>query len=147
MMQTTHSQTGRPRKEPLPKSLPNRLRERRNAKGWSLAELARRSGINAQTIHRYETGERDMPGRKRIQLAQALGVLPHELDTGSSIHHLIPTTLITSQHVGTTPQPESATMPDDDREAQIQAKALELAVLISDAAAGLSPARASGADR
>ena len=65
---------GRPRKVPLPAKLPNRLREQRLKKHLSLAELARRTGFNAQTIFRYESAERDIPLSRLEALADALGV-------------------------------------------------------------------------
>jgi transcriptional regulator with XRE-family HTH domain len=51
-----------------------KLRELRDAKGWSQKELADRSGTNQQNIARWETGER-MPGFDSVQsLCTALGV-------------------------------------------------------------------------
>lgn len=36
--------------------MPNRIREFRDRRGWSRQELARRSGVHAKTIERYEKG-------------------------------------------------------------------------------------------
>ena len=38
------------------------LREKREAKGWSQAELARRTGVSQQNISLMESGERPNPG-------------------------------------------------------------------------------------
>ena len=49
------------------------LRRLRLARGWSLAELARRAGTSAPTVHRYETGWRRFELYTLQKLATALG--------------------------------------------------------------------------
>jgi transcriptional regulator with XRE-family HTH domain len=56
---------------------PNRIRELRMARGWSLRELAERAGTTSESqISRFETGERpvDMPWLQRIARALDLPV-------------------------------------------------------------------------
>lgn len=49
------------------------LRERREAKGWSQAELAKRSGVSQQNISLMEKGERPNPGMNTVDaLARCL---------------------------------------------------------------------------
>ncbi|MHC4472742.1 MAG: helix-turn-helix domain-containing protein [Planctomycetota bacterium] len=56
-----------------PALLGARIREIRRARGWSLAELARRAGTSAPALHRYESGwdRFGVPTLRRI--ADALG--------------------------------------------------------------------------
>ena len=49
------------------------------AKDWKQPELAKRSGIPTSTLHRYLTGERDMPLPVFVGIAEALGVSYLEL--------------------------------------------------------------------
>ena len=50
------------------------LRQKREEKGWSQPELARRSGVTQQNISLIESGERINPGILTISaLAHALG--------------------------------------------------------------------------
>lgn len=52
-----------------------RLRELREAKGWSQNELARESGVPQYTISRLEAGERESVNLLQLEkLATALGV-------------------------------------------------------------------------
>ena len=51
-----------------------RLEGLRNTKGWSQAELARRSGVPQQTISRIEAGTRRVDLYVLERLARALGV-------------------------------------------------------------------------
>ncbi|HEV8420231.1 MAG TPA: helix-turn-helix transcriptional regulator, partial [Actinomycetota bacterium] len=53
--------------------MPNRVKERRDARGWSLAELARRSGISAPNIGRIERGEIRPSLETARALSRALG--------------------------------------------------------------------------
>lgn len=58
----------------------NRLRELREGRGWSQAELSRRANMNASTIGQIENG-RLIPYEVQIRkIAKALGVSPDELD-------------------------------------------------------------------
>lgn len=58
----------------------SRLKELRTAKNWSLAELARRSGISHVTISLIETGNIRKSRISTVsKLAFALGVDPGEL--------------------------------------------------------------------
>ena len=49
------------------------LRARRQALGWSLAEVARRAGTSAPSVHRYESGWRRFELYTLSKLATALG--------------------------------------------------------------------------
>lgn len=51
----------------------------REAKGWSKAELARRSGLNLQTVFRIEHGVSQGGWLSRKKIAQALGITVAEL--------------------------------------------------------------------
>ena len=54
-----------------------RLKELRTARGWSQAELSRRSGIHKSTIFRLETGKRRGADFETLEkLAKALGCDP-----------------------------------------------------------------------
>ena len=50
------------------------IRARRAERGWSLAELARRAGTSAPTLHRYESGWERFELATLRRLAAALGV-------------------------------------------------------------------------
>ena len=55
-------------------SLADRLRQLREQRGFSLAEVARLSGMTRQAVHRIETGENTNPKIDTIaRIAQALG--------------------------------------------------------------------------
>lgn len=51
----------------------NSLKNRRLALGWSLAEVARRAGTSAPSVHRYESGWRRFELYTLDKLATALG--------------------------------------------------------------------------
>lgn len=62
--------------------LGQRVRELREAKGWSQEELARRVGLNPKTIYNYEAGARGVkePPLSTVKaLANALNVTLEEL--------------------------------------------------------------------
>jgi transcriptional regulator with XRE-family HTH domain len=64
---------------------PEILRTERERKGWSLGDLARRSGIDAQSIHRIEKGGQKHNRKKVIaDLARALGVYEDSLTVTAS---------------------------------------------------------------
>ncbi len=54
-----------------------RIRTLRKERGWSLAELARRAGTSAPTLHRYESGWEKFELATLRRLAAALGVQLH----------------------------------------------------------------------
>lgn len=57
----------------------NRLRQMREARGWSQLELARRARVAPQDISALETGKKyPFPGWRR-RLAEALGVSEEEV--------------------------------------------------------------------
>lgn len=56
-----------------------RIRELRDAEGWSLKELERRSGVDRGTIWRVEQGRQSPSVDKAAALAKALGVSLDEL--------------------------------------------------------------------
>lgn len=60
---------------------PNRLRELRQVLGFSLGDLARRSGVSLGTINRFELAEgpTNMKGTTLAKIAAALGVTPRQL--------------------------------------------------------------------
>jgi len=51
-----------------------RLRELREAKGWTQAQLAERVGFHYQNVARLERGEREPVWGTALKLAEALGV-------------------------------------------------------------------------
>ncbi len=59
----------------------NRLRELRNARGYSQEQLEEMTGIERSKISRIETGTRRISGSEAIYLAEALGATPEELFT------------------------------------------------------------------
>lgn len=56
-----------------------RLRTLRQARGWTLDDLAARSHVGASTISRLETGQRRLALDQLVTLAQALGVTVDDL--------------------------------------------------------------------
>ncbi len=58
---------------------PMKLKELREARSYSLRELAEESGVSHQTIYRLEHGQGDAIPRTIRRLANALGVEPREL--------------------------------------------------------------------
>ncbi len=56
-----------------------RLRQMREAKGWSLSDLCEKAGISRSYIAQIESGESIPTQTKIVQLANAFGVLPSEL--------------------------------------------------------------------
>jgi len=56
-----------------------RLRSLREARGWTLDDLAHRSNISASTISRIETGHRRLAVDQLADLARALGTTVDEL--------------------------------------------------------------------
>jgi transcriptional regulator with XRE-family HTH domain len=56
-----------------------RLRRRRLEKGWTLADLARESGISRKTLGYIERGEREPRPKNIARLATVLGCEPKEL--------------------------------------------------------------------
>jgi transcriptional regulator with XRE-family HTH domain len=56
-----------------------RLRELRDRKGWSQAELARRAGLHNSVVNRAERGESSLTLATLDKLAKALGVSPRSL--------------------------------------------------------------------
>ena len=58
-----------------------RLRTLRQARGWTLDDLAARAHIGASTISRIETGQRRLAGDQLVTLARALGVTVDDLLT------------------------------------------------------------------
>jgi transcriptional regulator with XRE-family HTH domain len=70
MLDTFHSMSA-----PAMTPISIRLEELRNAKGWSQAELARRSGVPQSTISRIEAGKTNSIELSNLErLASALGV-------------------------------------------------------------------------
>lgn len=58
---------------------PNRLRAVREAKGLTLAELAKLTGFSHQNLQRYETGERELKVWQLEKIAAKMKVRPHQL--------------------------------------------------------------------
>ncbi len=56
-----------------------RLREFREARGWTIAELSRRAQVHRGTIHHLEAGTRAPSFKMVLSLAAALGVTCEEL--------------------------------------------------------------------
>lgn len=57
----------------------NRLKEAREAKGWSQGELARRLGVSRQTINAVETDKYDPSLPLALRMAKLFGVAVPEL--------------------------------------------------------------------
>ena len=57
----------------------NRLKEAREAKGWSQGELARRLGVSRQTINAVETDKYDPSLPLALRMARLFGVAVPEL--------------------------------------------------------------------
>ena len=71
---------GRPPRQPVKvEDLPNRLREHRLAKGWSLETLADKTGQRSQTVARHETIHGQMSLLQMERYAALLGVRPEEI--------------------------------------------------------------------
>lgn len=71
---------------------PNRLKELRQARGWSVRELAEKAGISHSYIVRIESGERGLSVDMAEKLGNALDVGPQqvlglELDDGACTRH------------------------------------------------------------
>jgi transcriptional regulator with XRE-family HTH domain len=60
-------------------SLGVRLRQLREAKGWSLTDLSERAGVSRSYLAQIESGESIPTQVKIMQLANALGALPSQL--------------------------------------------------------------------
>jgi transcriptional regulator with XRE-family HTH domain len=58
-----------------------RLRTMRQARGWTLDDLAARAHVGASTISRIETGQRRLAVDQLVTLARALGITVDELLT------------------------------------------------------------------
>ena len=56
-----------------------RIRERREAKGWSQAQLGRRAWVRPQQISKYELGLSDPPVSTVLRICTALGMLASSL--------------------------------------------------------------------
>ena len=61
-----------------------RLRQLRQQKVLSMRELEEISGVSYNTVWRLETGKTGAHPRTIRKLAEALGVEPHELISGSA---------------------------------------------------------------
>jgi transcriptional regulator with XRE-family HTH domain len=57
----------------------NRLRALRMARGWTILELARRSGVDDSIIGRWERGKRQPLVASSLAVARALGVPLEEI--------------------------------------------------------------------
>lgn len=57
----------------------NSLRERRNERGWTQADLAERLGVSRQTVNAIETGKYDPSLPLAFKLAATLGCRIEEL--------------------------------------------------------------------
>jgi transcriptional regulator with XRE-family HTH domain len=63
---------------------PERLRELRTQRGWTLAELAERTGWNGQKVWRHEQGQELSYPSEVDTLARAFGLTREELLVGRS---------------------------------------------------------------
>ena len=64
---------------PAPPNAFNRIRDVRLSKGLTLEQLAEKTGLQWQSLQRYETGARNVSTAKLYVIAKALGVAPSEL--------------------------------------------------------------------
>jgi len=56
-----------------------RISELATARGWSMRELARRTGLSKSSLADYDNMKNDIPLRKAIILAKTLECRPEEL--------------------------------------------------------------------
>ena len=68
------------------KDIAPRLRGLRDALDWDVAELARRAGVEAADVERYESGQEEIPIGYLIKVSQASGVEMNTLIAGSEAH-------------------------------------------------------------
>ena len=68
-----------PRGPPLPDAPDNRLRELRQERGMSRAEVAYKLGVSENTVARWERREVTIPTERIIDLAELLGVGPADV--------------------------------------------------------------------
>jgi len=61
------------------------MKELRESRGISPAQLARKMGVSLTSVYRYETGDRHLTAEKVEQVARALGVEPGELFAASPL--------------------------------------------------------------
>lgn len=61
-------------------TLADRVKALRIEKGWTQSELARRAGLNGQTVHRIEHGTGKGGWKSRSKIARALGISVASLD-------------------------------------------------------------------
>lgn len=57
-------------------SISNRLKEYRDSFGLTLSDLSEKTGIPAQTLNRYELGQRAPKIDVAVQISEALGINP-----------------------------------------------------------------------
>lgn len=57
----------------------NRIKDLRRAADMSLEQVAERFGVDPSTVHRWETGEIEITGRRMLDLAKLFGVTPAAL--------------------------------------------------------------------
>lgn len=60
-------------------AIATQIRAEMAAKGWKQAELAKRASLNVSTLHRYLSGERDIPLPVFAEIANALDLTYIEL--------------------------------------------------------------------
>jgi len=60
-------------------AIATQIRAEMAAKGWKQAELAKRAGLNVSTLHRYLSGERDIPLPVFAEISNALDLTYIEL--------------------------------------------------------------------
>lgn len=65
--------------EKIEAALENRLKQHREAKGWSQGELARRLGVSRQTVNAVETDKYDPSLPLALRMARLFGVAVPEL--------------------------------------------------------------------
>jgi transcriptional regulator with XRE-family HTH domain len=88
-----------------------RLRALRQARGWTLDELARRSHVSASTISRIETGHRRLALDSLAQLARALSTSVDEILGDDDGEDVVIRPVRTAHHDGVVHWPLSR--PDD----------------------------------
>lgn len=78
-------------------TLGQRVKQRREAKGWNKEELARRAGFHASLLTRIESGQVPDPGARVLKgLARALGCSIDYLVDLYGDDHAVPSSLATS---------------------------------------------------
>lgn len=96
----------------MPMFMRNRVRELREARGWSQADLAEKIDVHWQTIHRIEKSKTRIMEKRERAIAEVFGVAPDDLYVKDSPGGF--RTVRVQQHVQAGYYAESNLWPDDE---------------------------------